>query len=78
MSDKRIASPALDTPGQRIRFLRLALEMTQETLAKRVYATQAAVSRWENDHDLPSRPAQVLIAQELNTTRAFLFGELAA
>lgn len=78
MANQRVESPALDTPGQRIRFLRLALSLTQEDLGRRVFATQAAVSRWENDHDIPTRAAQALIAQELNTTRQFLFGEAVA
>lgn len=77
MAEQQVATNDLGSPGKRIRFLRMALDLTQEDLARRVYATQAAVSRWENDHDIPSKQAQVLIAQELNTTRAFLFGEAA-
>lgn len=47
--------------------------MTQKVLAAQVYATQPAVSQWEKDLWLPSRATQRLIAEALNTTRAFLF-----
>lgn len=65
----------LATPGARIKFLRQALGLKQEALAQKVYATQAAVSQWEHDNRLPNRQAQVLLAEALNTTRYFLFGE---
>lgn len=65
----------LDTPGARIRFLRQAIGMTQKGLGAKVFATQAAVSQWETDRWLPSRATQLLIADALNTTRAFLFGD---
>lgn len=68
----------LDTPGQRIRFLRTRLGMSQEGLAGKVYVTQPAISQWENDIWLPGRQSQVLLAEALNTTRSFLFGEMAA
>lgn len=66
---------SLDTPGQRIRFIRQSLGFSQEALAAKVFATQPAVSQWENDHWLPSRQSQALLAQALNTSRAFLFGD---
>lgn len=78
MTNQQVATGDLDTPGKRIRFLRMALDMTQETLARKVYVTQAAISRWENGLDIPTKPAQILLAQTLNTTRQFLFGEQAA
>lgn len=76
---KRAFENALDTPGKRIRFLREAREMTQQTLASKCYTSQAAVSQWENDVWLPNIPRQILIAEALGSTRAFLFGvEVAA
>lgn len=68
----------LASPGQRIRFLRLALNLSQQDLATKVYATQPAVSQWENDLWLPSKQSQKLLADALGTNRAFLFGELVA
>lgn len=65
----------LATPGQRIRFLRNALGLKQSQLANKVYATQPAVSQWESDTWVPHRSTQVLLAEALNTTRTFLFGE---
>lgn len=66
---------ALDTPGRRIRFLRESLGLSQEALAAKVFATQPAVSQWENDRWMPSRQSQALLATALNTTRSFLFGD---
>ncbi len=63
------------TPGQRIRVLREAKGWSQFTLARKVFATQPAVSHWENDKWLPSRATQGLLADELGTTRRFLFGD---
>lgn len=68
----------LDTPGQRIRFLRRSRDLTQETLARQVFTTQPTVARWEKDEFLPGKQAQVLIAEALGTSRLFLFGEHAA
>lgn len=70
-----MSSADLATPGTRIRFLRIALGLKQSQLANKVFATQPAVSQWENDHWIPHRATQVLIADALNTTRSFLFGE---
>lgn len=56
-----------------MRFLRESKDMTQETLAKKVFATQPAVSQWEKDKWLPSRATQLLIAEALGCTRTFLF-----
>lgn len=68
----------LSTPGKRIRFLRNSKEMTQETLARKVFVTQGAVAHWEADKTLPARPTQVLVADALGTTRVFLFEDTAA
>lgn len=65
----------LDSPGKRIKFLRKSKGWTQETFARKVFVTQPAVAQWEADLWLPARPTQVLIADELGTTRLFLFGE---
>lgn len=69
MTDEQIS-----TPGRRMRVLRSALGMTQETLARKLHTKQAAVSQWENDKWLPTRPMQFAIAEALNTSRVWLFG----
>lgn len=69
---------ALDTPGKRIRFIRKQHEMTQAVLADKCFATQAAVSQWENDVWVPSRRSQYLLAEALRVPVTFLFGEVAA
>lgn len=65
----------LSTPGKRMKFLRNAKGLTQETLARLVYVTQPAVAQWEADVCLPARPTQKLVAEELGTTRQFLFDD---
>lgn len=75
MSVQPLSTSELGTPGARIRFLRLALGLTQKVLAAKVYSTQPAISQWESDLWLPSRQTQVLLAEALNTSRSFLFGE---
>lgn len=65
---------SFETPGGRIRAMRLSKEMTQEALGAKVFATQEAVSQWENDVRVPSRATQAALADVLNTTRGFLFG----
>jgi transcriptional regulator with XRE-family HTH domain len=67
----------MTTPGKRMKFLRNAKGLTQETLARQVFVTQPAVAQWEADVCLPARPTQVLVAEALGTTRAFLFEEQA-
>lgn len=68
----------MTTSGERIRFLRVAAGLSQESLAKKVYATQVAVSYWERNLRTPSRATQMLLAEALGTSRLFLFGEAAA
>lgn len=70
--------PSLDTPGSRIKFLRRAKSMTQETLARSVFTTQPTVARWESDEFLPSRASQALLADALGAERSFLFPEQVA
>lgn len=70
-----MSAAELATPGARLKFLRKARGLTQKALASAVYTTQPAISQWEKDRWLPSKQTQVLLAEELNTTRAFLFGE---
>lgn len=65
----------LATPGQRIKFLRKTLGLTQKGLAAKVHTVQPAISQWEHDKWVPTRPTQFLLADALNTTRTFLFGE---
>jgi transcriptional regulator with XRE-family HTH domain len=66
---------ALDSPGKRMRFLRVAKGMTQLSLARKAYTSQPAVSHWEADRYLPGRPTQVIVAEALGTSRLWLFGE---
>lgn len=66
-----------DSPGARIRMLRRANGWTQQDLAKRVHATQAAVSHWESGRYHPALHSQIHIAEALRVTRIFLFGERA-
>lgn len=68
----------LNTPGQRIKFMRKAKGWNQETLAAKVLVTQPAVSQWESDGVIPARQSQMLLAEALGTTREFLFGVHAA
>lgn len=68
----------LNTPGQRIKFMRKAKGWNQETLASKVYVSQPAVSQWESDGVVPARQSQMLLAEALGTTREFLFGEQVA
>lgn len=75
---RTLAAGDLDTPGKRLRFLRLAKGWKQGDLARRVHTSQPAVSQWENDLWLPSEHMQKLLAEELGATRLFLFGERAA
>jgi transcriptional regulator with XRE-family HTH domain len=67
-----------NTPGGRIRMMRLAKDLTQEALAGKVYVTQSAVAQWETNRWIPSRQSQILLAEALGTNRHFLFGEEAA
>jgi len=67
------ADVQVNTPGQRIRLLRKAKGMTQETLARRVFVTQPAVAQWESDTWTPTPTTQQLLADELGTSRRFLF-----
>lgn len=73
-----MALPQLETPGSRIKFLRQSKHLTQESLARQLFTTQATIARWEGDKFVPNRQAQVLLAEALGTTRLFLFGEKVA
>lgn len=73
-----MTKPDVNSPGGRIRVLRLAHGLTQQALADAVYVTQSAVAQWETNRWVPSRQSQMLIAERLGTTRFFLFGDQAA
>lgn len=62
--------------GDRIRTLREAAGITQETFAKQVYVSQPAVSQWERGKKMPARPTQFRVADVLRTDRSFLFAEV--
>ena len=73
------ATTDLATAGARIRFLRQAKDMTQESLARKVFTSQPTVARWEKDEFVPSqRATRQLLADTLGCSREFLFGEQAA
>lgn len=65
----------LSTPGRRMQFLRKARGIKQVTLAGRLYVSQAVISQWEHDKCLPNDANQRRLAEELGTSRSFLFGE---
>jgi transcriptional regulator with XRE-family HTH domain len=52
--------------GRRVRFRRMALEITQEELAARLSVTQSALSLWEKGERLPSDYQRGRIAFELD------------
>lgn len=76
MADKH--SLTLDTPGRKIKFFRLALDLTQATLANRVGVSQPTLNRWEKDRKIPTPAQQVRLANELGVNRMLLFEEVAA
>jgi len=65
----------LSTPGGRMKLLRKARGLTQVSFARLVHTSQPAVSQWERDKWLPTVAMQRAIAEELGTSRSFLFGE---
>ena len=58
-----------------VRKFREARGMTQEELGEKVFVTQSAVARWENEHNLPCRKYWPAIAKALGVTVAELFPE---
>jgi transcriptional regulator with XRE-family HTH domain len=61
--------PAMSTPtGDRIRELREALNMTQETLAQAVGTSASQLSKWERGKVLPDTVFVVPLADALRTT----------
>ena len=63
----------LNTPGGRIRMLRMAKELTQEALAKKVFASQSSVAKWELNLVVPPPRTQSRLADVLGTVREFLY-----
>ena len=61
--------------GKRIAESRKALGMTQEDLAERLHVTTQAVSRWENEWNLPDLDKIYLIAGELKLSVGSLLEE---
>lgn len=66
---------ALDTPGKRIRFLRKAKGWNQATLAEKAYTSQPAISQWEHDLWVPTLAFQRALADALDASRSFIFGD---
>lgn len=61
--------------GAHLRAARLAAGLSQGGLAARSGLPKPRLSRYENDHILPSLPTLVRLAGALGTTRADLLGE---
>jgi len=61
--------------GQRLQTLRKQKNMTQEELANRVGVTGQAVSKWETTQSYPDITIIPAIAEILDTSISFLFGE---
>lgn len=61
--------------GKKIAESRKALGMTQEELAERLHVTTQAVSRWENEWNLPDLDKIYLIAAELKQSVGSLLEE---
>lgn len=60
--------------NENIKKLRLALNMSQVTLAKNLGVSKQSVSNWENDNIQPSIDMLVRIARCLNTSTDYLLG----
>lgn len=63
----------LSTVGGRLRVMRLAKGLTQETVAKRLKTSQPAISQWEKDKWVPAGLMRARLADVLGTTEAWLF-----
>lgn len=64
------------TVGQRIRKRRLELEISVEALSKKIEKNRATVYRYENDSVEPSIAQILKIAKALNTSTAYLLGDI--
>jgi len=61
--------------GERLQTLRKAKNMTQEDLAHRLGVTGQAVSKWETNQSYPDITLLPAVAEILDTTISYLFGE---
>jgi len=64
----------MSTMGERIRRLRTAAGMTQESLARAVNKTTGTVGKWERDVDTPSIASLRSLAQVLKRTADYIIG----
>ncbi len=53
------------TLGEKIVYLRGIKDMSQESLAKKLNVRVATISRWENNHNSPSFPMLIRLANIL-------------
>lgn len=60
--------------NQRIRLLRLARNMSQVNLAKRIGVTKQSVSNWENDNIQPSIEMLMKLAAVFSVSTDYLLG----
>ena len=63
-----------DMLNENIKNLRLAQNMSQVTLARRLGVSKQSVSNWENDNIQPSIEMLIKIAETLNTSTDYLLG----
>ena len=66
--------PEQEVTGARIKALRKERGHTQVTFAAAVAVSQPAVSQWEQGNYLPSGQLRLVVAEELGTSVADLFG----
>lgn len=67
--------PDLNTPGGRLKWLRIERGFTQESLGAKVHAAQSTVAHWESNRAVPDRRAQAMLAEVLDVQRSFIFPE---
>jgi transcriptional regulator with XRE-family HTH domain len=72
-AERRVASVAVETTGDRIRVLREARGWTQEELGERLDVSRASVSQWERGETKNIKNLTFLkLVGELNTTAEYL------
>lgn len=72
MSDESSMS-SLVTPGERIRWLRMANDMKQAVLAERVHIGQTSISQVERDLWIPRPIVRRAIADVFNVHESFIW-----
>ena len=73
-SDERREKELGERVGARIRYIRVARDMTQEELAQRMGTKRPAVSNWENGINIPSFPTLAKLASTFSVPIRHLLG----